>query len=335
MQKARNRTVDVLRGLAMLLVVLGHTMSGSSVDSEKSFIYQVIWSLQMPLFFLISGYVTQYSKPMESGSSLWRYVIKKTVAYLLPWTVWTFALRGLLFGQTNFLDLKYLLWHMDSGYWFLFALWMISMVFGFAQFAAHKHTGLKNTAIICLVSILGAAILGCVGLVAGLSFLCIKLTIYYLPFYLLGHIYGKYSEKVPEKVKQLCVVVGLIVWLVIIRQVDLFAIEDGLYGIVLRAVSSMCGCVAVSGIFVNLREEILSGRTVQFVEKVGKRSLEVYLIHYLLLNMIQLAVQPEWGTAEAVALVAVNYGLTLLTAMVVVNLLNANKIMRKVLFGKA
>lgn len=335
MQKARNRTVDVLRGLAMLLVVLGHTMSGSSVDSEKSFIYQIIWSLQMPLFFLISGYVTQYSKPMESGKSLWRYVIKKTVAYLLPWTTWTFGVRGVIFGQTNYLDVKNLLWNMDSGYWFLFALWMISMVFGFAQFAANKHTGLKNTAIICLVSILGAAILGCVGLVAGLSFLCIKLTIYYLPFYLLGHIYGKYSEKVPEKVKHICVAVGLIVWLVIILRVNLFAIEDGLVGIALRAVSSLCGCVAVSGMVANLQESVHGGGTLLFAEKTGRRSLEIYLIHYLLLNMIQLNTQPLWPTATAVALVAVNYVLTLVSTTAVANLLNTNKFLRKVLFGKA
>lgn len=335
MRATRNRTVDILRGLAMLMVVLGHTMSGSNVNSEASFLYQVVWSLQMPLFFLISGYVTQFSKPMESGSSLWQYVIKKTAAYMLPWTVWTFAVRGLLFGQTNFLDVKNLLWHMDSGYWFLFALWMISMVFGFAQFAAHKHTGLKNTAIICLVSILGAAILGCVGLVAGLSFLCIKLTIYYLPFYLLGHIYGKYSEKVPEKVKQICVAVGLIVWLVIILQVNLFAIEDGLVGIALRVVSSLCGCVAVSGMFANLKAEILFGRTVQFIEKVGKISLEVYLVHYLLLNLLGPNALPMWGTVEAVVLVAVNYGLTLIVTIVVANLLNSNKVMRKVLFWKA
>lgn len=147
MRATRNRTVDILRGLAMLMVVLGHTMSGSSTDSEKSFVFQIMWSLQMPLFFLISGYVTQYSRPMETGKCLLKYIAKKTVAYLLPWTVWTFGVRGLLFGQSGFLNLKHLLWHMDRGYWFLFSLWMISMVFGFAQFSARKHTGRKNTAI--------------------------------------------------------------------------------------------------------------------------------------------------------------------------------------------
>lgn len=56
----RNQFVDIMRGIAMLLVVLGHTMTGCSVDSQKSFLFNIIWSLQMPLFILISGYVTKY-----------------------------------------------------------------------------------------------------------------------------------------------------------------------------------------------------------------------------------------------------------------------------------
>ncbi len=83
MRSTRNKTVDILRGLAMLMVVLGHTMTGSSVNSEDSFLFQVIWSLQMPLFFLISGYVTQYSKPVENSKSLWQYMIKNTAIICL------------------------------------------------------------------------------------------------------------------------------------------------------------------------------------------------------------------------------------------------------------
>lgn len=333
MRAARNRTVDILRGLAMLMVVLGHTMSGSSANSEASFLFQVVWSLQMPLFFLISGYVTRYTRPMETGSCLLKYIAKKTVAYLLPWVVWTFGVRGLLWGQSGFLNLKHLLRHMDSGYWFLFSLWMISMLFGFAQFAARKHTGRKNTAIIFLVSILGVAILGCLGLTAGLSFLCIKLTIYYIPFYLLGHIYGKYDPKIPEKVKQIVVPICLVVWLAIILRINLYSIADGIYGIALRAMASLCGCIAVSGTMANLQSKA-SGKVSGFLEHVGNHSLEIYLIHYLLLNMIQLSTQPLWPSVTAVALVAVNYALTLVSTIVVANLLNTNKLMRKFLFGK-
>ena len=47
----RNEVVDVMRGMAILLVVLGHTMTGCTANSESSFLYNVIWSIQMPLFF--------------------------------------------------------------------------------------------------------------------------------------------------------------------------------------------------------------------------------------------------------------------------------------------
>ena len=40
----RNQFVDIMRGIAMLLVVLGHTMTGCTVDSQKSFLFNIIVS---------------------------------------------------------------------------------------------------------------------------------------------------------------------------------------------------------------------------------------------------------------------------------------------------
>lgn len=68
--KERNQFVDVMRGIAMLLVVLGHTMTGCTVDSQKNFLYNIVWSLQMPLFILISGYVTKYGYPISTRKGL-------------------------------------------------------------------------------------------------------------------------------------------------------------------------------------------------------------------------------------------------------------------------
>ena len=127
MAKDRNQFVDIMRGIAMLLVVLGHTMTGCTTGAEKSFLFNIVWSLQMPLFILISGYVTRYSREISDGSGLWKYVKRRTIAYLLPWVVWSFIVRGIIFGQSNFLNLKWLLWHMDSGYWFLATIWTISL----------------------------------------------------------------------------------------------------------------------------------------------------------------------------------------------------------------
>ena len=65
--KQRNQSVDILRGIAMLFVVLQHTISVCTVNFEDTFLYNMIWSLQMPLFFIISGYVTRYSRNSAGG----------------------------------------------------------------------------------------------------------------------------------------------------------------------------------------------------------------------------------------------------------------------------
>ena len=69
--KQRNAHVDYIRGIAILLVMLGHTVSNNGMnDFADSGMYKVIFALQMPLFMLVSGYVTKYSRPIDSGKAL-------------------------------------------------------------------------------------------------------------------------------------------------------------------------------------------------------------------------------------------------------------------------
>lgn len=134
----RNQFVDIMRGIAMLLVVLGHTITGCTIGSQKTFLFNVIWSLQMPLFILISGYVTKYSHEIKDISSLWLYIKRRTIAYVLPWIVWSFIVRGIVFKQSDFFNIKYIFWHMDAGYWFLATIWTISMIFGISSFVSSR-----------------------------------------------------------------------------------------------------------------------------------------------------------------------------------------------------
>ena len=161
----RNNTADIIRGFAMLLVVLGHTISGTVRDYSNSLLFQAIWTLQMPLFIIISGYVTRYSRPLTKGKDLWMFIQKRTLAYLLPWIVWSLIVRGLVFGQTYFLDLKHMFWHMDSGYWFLITIWSISMIFGLTDFLSNRY--FKNR----LTNILSHLVLFGIGLITPKKYL--------------------------------------------------------------------------------------------------------------------------------------------------------------------
>lgn len=420
--KNRNDFVDIMRGIAMLMVVLGHTMTGCTEDSEKSFLFNVIWSLQMPLFILISGYVTRYSRGVTDGKSLWKYIKRRTVAYLLPWCVWTLVVRGLLLGQSDFLDIKYLLWHMDNGYWFLFTIWTISIFFGIAEFVSRQlipdEQTLKRIALLTAVYIAGMAVLTGIGVVMGLSFLCIKLTLYYMPFYWLGFFYGKVRDHIFEYLKgaaaaDITVAVSLFIWLLILTHINLYEISDRGSGIVVKAFASVVGCVAVIGLCKSLYVKIPNwggyslavGRCTQsgdifgavsgvessanalgaefrecsrnqsdadqlcdnhddigthdcavqseshiakgavwqmtlfrriagMLDWAGLNSLEIYLIHGFVLNILKLKSVPHFNTISGICLVGGNYFITIMILILMTALLNQSFSLRFVLFGK-
>ena len=179
----RNQFVDIMRGIAMLLVVLGHTMTATARHSSDSFVYNVRWSLQMPLFILISGYVTRYGGAMDKARDLGRFLRRRTLAYLLPWATWTVLVRGIVYsGKAALSNLRTILWHMDSGYWFLITIWTVSVIYGVARFLSRKLRGGREDAgqfvLFTLFFAAGMAVLGGVGYFAGFSFFAVKLTLY-------------------------------------------------------------------------------------------------------------------------------------------------------------
>ena len=407
----RNQFVDIMRGIAMLLVVLGHTMTGCTVDSQKSFLFNIIWSLQMPLFILISGFVTKYSRPISDGKGLWKYVKRRTVAYMLPWAVWSFLVRGIIFGEDGFLNVKHLLWNMDSGYWFLATIWTISMIFGIASFIAErvsKENLLKKQTVLLGCYLVGMVLLVGIGAILGLSFFAIKLTLYYMPFYYAGFLYGQFDDRMKEseigkKIIDSVVAICFVVWLFVILRFPLYEMSDGGFAIILRAATSLAGCIAVCGLcrgifsskiggdscmgrraLVGSVSHTLSASQLDQVgqsadsvqsggsepgsgqlcdygstycdgnsddeqkcrakiciirkEKVsdfflwaGKQSLQIYMMHGLLLNIFKSSVAIQFSSIEGYLLTAGNFALTVGLCAVVIRLLDQNAVLKKVL----
>ena len=344
--KDRNQFVDIMRGIAMLLVVLGHTMTGCTVDSQQSFLFNIIWSLQMPLFILISGYVTKYSRPISDSKGLWKYVKRRTIAYILPWIIWSFAVRGIIFGQDGFLDVRNIFWNMDSGYWFLATIWTISMIFGAASFIAErlsKKNALKKQVVLLVCYLAGMALLVRIGGLLGLSFFAIKLTLYYMPFYYAGFLYGQFDDKIMEsengkKIVDCVVAICFVIWLYVILRYSLYEMVDSGFTIILRAATSLAGCIAACGLCKGIFPDEIKNSCANGKEKlrgfflwVGKRSLEIYLIHGLLLNIFKSGAIVPFSSIEGYLLTAGNFALTIGLCAGVISLLNQNRLLKKVL----
>lgn len=338
--RKRNQFVDIMRGIAMLLVVLQHTMSGCTIGAEKTFVFNIAWSLQMPLFILISGYVTKYSRPISDGKGLWKYIKRRTIAYMLPWAVWSFLVRGVLLGQSSFFNIKNLLWNMDSGYWFLATIWTISTIFGSVSFIAErvsKRNILKKQIMLLVCYLTGMALLVGIGALLGMSFFAIKLTLYYMPFYYAGYLYGQLDDKIMEsengkRVIDCVVAVCFAIWLFVILRYSLYEMSDSGFAIILRAATSLSGCIAMCGLCKGIFSNKIGGGKI--LAWIGEHSLEVYLMHYLALSLIKLDKEPIFYSPMGLSLVLMNYIITIVLTVMVIIAINKNSMLMFTLTGK-
>lgn len=285
---------------------------------------------------VISGYVTRYSRPLVDSDGFWKFIKKRTLAYLLPWGVWTIVVRGLIFGQSNMLNIKNLLWHMDNGYWFLVTIWTISMIYGFSDLLSNKWFKERKMNVFAHLFLGGIGLMGLavVGLSYGIGLFAIKLTLYYLPIYFLGYTYGQIQNWVMARANGKCfvnivIVASLVLWLAAINRFDFFAGGDNLMMIIGRFITSSLGCIAVIGLFCKY-----NGGIFKILNWTGVHSLEVYLTHYLFLGLVPALYQPVLASMEGMFTIVMNYLLTLALTVMVIKMAQGNSILNYLLYAK-
>ncbi len=113
--------LDVLKGIAIVMVVMGHALILSL--GIRNPLVNAIASVHMPIFVFISGYLS--GKTMEwSWTSLRRYWFRKVIQLLLPLSV--LPLMYAMFYGHSLVELLYGSYHL--GYWFTLALFLIFSV---------------------------------------------------------------------------------------------------------------------------------------------------------------------------------------------------------------
>jgi len=130
----RDLSVDIARGLAMLLVIYGHALEiyfakGNTFDFSSFEQWRVIYSFHMPLFFLISGIV---HKKRDFRTVLTGSLSLIAIALMLHLAGWIVMYAGLAPEEANLKTLvkPFLLgegFHL-SIMWFLYSLAMVQIL---------------------------------------------------------------------------------------------------------------------------------------------------------------------------------------------------------------
>lgn len=129
MGKERITYLDSLKGILIILVMVGHS-------NPPSFIYSFIYAFHMPAFFMLSG---MFVKPLQTGETK-AMILKYAKAYLKPYYI-VFVIVLLTTPIHLYLNDKsftislfvkrtmvYLLGYMGPT-WFLFALFFALIVY--------------------------------------------------------------------------------------------------------------------------------------------------------------------------------------------------------------
>ena len=135
----RSVAIDFIRGIAILLVIMGHSIEyGSGWDYFynnryfDSLIFKIIYSFHMPLFALVSGFLNYYS--VANSRDCRHFIISKVKTLLFPVFIWStteYLIRIIIAcakGNTGELSFEKYLSNMINSFWFLWALFFISIV---------------------------------------------------------------------------------------------------------------------------------------------------------------------------------------------------------------
>lgn len=292
--------IDALRGLAMILVVFGHVEMTSfgfgspAVTDTGSF----ITAFHLPLFFWLSGFLSYKANIKWNSATLLKISIDKALFLLVPALV-----LGIIYTYTHLnTDFYSFITHNGKlGYWFTIALFEIFLILYTSNtilYSPNPKTHRKRM-LIALIVISGVLFISKIALKINptLNYIGNIFTFHhsfnYFQYFAFGYICSMYKEtfnKIIECKYLAAIIITLFSALFYIKRCHItnFA-GDGMsiyrmLDIIFEMIIGYFGLLIVYNTFKTYQGSFTNdkkiGRTLQFI---GKRTLDIYLLHYFLL----------------------------------------------------
>ncbi len=351
----RNILTDMVRGLAVILVVWGHCIqegNGAAFSAEMMYfddrLYQLIYSFHMPLFALIAGYYA-YVSVLKARTDKDRrsLLLRRVITLLIPIVFWTVCefIRNLILlnkaGVPNEGGIKLIVnlcLAIITNHWFLWAMIICFVIVWFV------HYYLKDSLLVYIVIFALSLFVP-----DGMNMQAYK---FLLPYYVIAFYYASYmSQKADredgdhtgvidklsymyEQKKWICAIVLIAVFalLFIFYNRDSFVYVSGyritkgiwyvqlirdIYRFMIGLIGSIC---AIS--ICDIVTWLIKGYSFPVLTLFGRYSLGVYIISgYLILLVLRIYTDPLnpndlRASIEAIAIAAVSVALSFAIAKV-------------------
>ena len=281
--------IDILRGIAIFLVVLGHSVIVYPVNLHDvvwcKALHDLIYSFHMGLFFAISGWCYNYDK--EKGYL--HYLGKKIRRLLIPYLFFSmldYAVRKLFSTYVNRSDISWKTILLYGGnYWFIYVLLLILVIYPLLD--AIPLWWIKMA--LALFAYLMASKMP--------ELFCLNLIFNYLFFFYAGRLIRE--KRVVDKLKALpeCLKIGLFL-LFVALWICMFT-----YGSAMKSIGPLL--VSLLGLFMILMLPLISGvfPLIRWFSYFGKTSLPMYLVEGFLLTATRTVVVNALGISNPLVII--------------------------------
>lgn len=272
MNNQRENKIDFLRGIAAVMVVAGHAIS--DVEYLKA-PYNIIYSIHMPLFFIISGFLIQRSSDLNKNKiTNMGTIYKKIVTILVPYFMWTVTIPW-IWSKFSLHVLANRLWVFSGirgdGLWYLpvlFGLNIMFLILEKCRFFYNSEKIWKD----CFAAAIVESIVLIIYIFTKHPYLLNMLS-YFLPFY--GGVLLKKYERVHNLMNNKKIIsLSIVGYFVLFQYFDFYDISPLTQ--VKRIVLAVFAFVILSRAAKDMQYKNIISR---FFIVCGQNSLAIYVIH--------------------------------------------------------
>lgn len=265
--KKRSYLIDNAKAILIFLVVLGHLLE-FNVNSKTYLILLVIYSFHIPIFVYFSGYLAKYNTTK---------ILRNIVLPYVGIQLFSFIFYN-LFEPTNF--------YLVSGYhslWYMISLTIWYLMVPFLDKCTHPK-------LVILLSFFVGLLIGfdkSAGTIGSIS-----RTVVFFPFFVLGFYSKKFNyfkniKNLKNQIFSLFSVLIILSILFIFREkinVEWFYGSFNYYDLNYNPIIRLC--IYIIAIIWLFFFKLFIPNTKNIISKIGKNSLSVYLLHYLIVYLI-------------------------------------------------
>ncbi len=318
--------IDILKGIAILSVLVCHSIIVYPINLEaipwclsiKSFVD----AYQMPMFFIVSGFLCTYHEKHYG-----QYLLARVKRILVPYVVFsiiTFLCK--IVGSSvvnNQTDLKSAVFELffqgySSGtYWFLYTLFVLS---------ALAPLFLKLVQKSFLFGLLLIGIFATISAAFEITSICsLNNIIYNATYYLIGMMLKSFDfQLIKPKKRLLCLTIGSVL---------LFALSfgilrhytPGIYSCIGKYISALTACTCFAGFFTLVKVPSAIRKPLVFS---GKYSLQIYLLNGFLMTGSRWLIVSKLGITNPALVMLLIFACCWLISIVVSKIMDSNNLFR-------